>query len=353
MKSMKNEVEPLTPMQRVVRAVEGRNLDRLPILVLTKMFGLKQARLPLNECLESDPEVYARSQWRCVEDLGHEALWNFSGLYEVNEMLDPATMRTTEDARLVQRYYLDSMEDVKTLPKVVVGDQGKIPWVMEGTRRLKTLSRNNIPVFGHLSLPFEHAYMLRGPDIYKDVIKTPELVHRLLEYILDLDLQYAGQLINAGADVIWGTNPVVNMELLSKNHYTSFGFSYDRKFFDHVRKQGVMTMFHACGDWSDRKDLVFDLGADIFYLSRHFDLVEAKDRLGDRGAVMGNVPAVDTLLLGTPQDVAREASRCAKMAGPGGRYILGADCTSPRDTPPENVAAMFRVAKEYRYTLGQ
>lgn len=63
------------------------------------------------------------------------------------------------------------------------------------------------------------------------------------------------------------------------------------------------------------------------------------------GAVMGNVPAVDTLLMGTPRDVEQQAARCARTAGPGGRYILGADCTSPRDTPAENMAAMFRAAR--------
>ena len=62
---------------------------------------------------------------------------------------------------------------------------------------------------------------------------------------------------------------------------------------------------------------------------------------------MGNVPVVDTLLHGTPQEVERQALACANLASKGGRYILGADCTSPRDTPPENMKAIFRVAKEF------
>lgn len=106
-------------------------------------------------------------------------------------------------------------------------------------------------------------------------------------------------------------------------------------------------MFHACGDWSGRVDRVFELGADIYYLSRHFDLLESKRINGDRGAIMGNVPVVDTLLRGTPREVERQAIACAVRASEGGRYILGADCTSPRDVPPENMAAIFRAAKEF------
>jgi len=339
--------EPLTPLERIERTIEGREVDRLPILVLTKMFGLKQLNIPLNECLESSPDLYVESQWRCVEELGHEALWAFSGLWEINEILDPTTIKDTEDARLVQRHYLDTIEEVTDLPDVRVKDQGKIPWVLEIIQKLQHLSKSRYPVFSHLCMPFESAFMLRGNDLYKDLIRSPEWVHRLLEYILKLDLEYAMIMVEAGADIIWGTNPTVNAELMSNKHYEDFGFSYDQRFFSALREKGIRTMFHACGDWSGRVDKVFQLGADIYYLSRHFDLVEAKKICGDRGAIMGNVPVVDTLLQGTPQDVEIKALECANRASKGGRYILGADCTSPRDTPPENMAAIFRVAKEF------
>jgi len=340
-------ISPLTPLERLERTMAGQPVDRLPILVLTKMFGLKQLGIPMNECLEGDPDVYVKSQWHCVEELGHEALWAFSGLWEINEILDPTTIKDTEDARQVHRNYLRSIEDVRSLPEVQVKDHGKIPWVLEIIRKLKELSKDRYPVFGHLCMPFESAFMLRGNDLYKDLIRSPDLVHRLLEYILKLDLEYAMRMREAGADIIWGTNPTANAELISNKHYEEFGFPYDQRFFLSMREKGIQTMFHACGDWSGRVERVFDLGADIYYLSRHFDLLEAKTICGDRGAIMGNVPVVDTLLRGTPPEVERQAIACAERAGKGGRYILGADCTSPWDVPPENMAAIFRVAKEF------
>lgn len=196
-------------------------------------------------------------------------------------------------------------------------------------------------------MPFESAFMLRGNDLYLDLIRSPDFVHTLLEYILKLDLQYAILMKDAGADIIWGTNPTANAELISNKHYEEFGFPYDQRFFFNLREKGIKTMFHACGDWSGRVDRVFELGADIYYLSRYFDLPEAKRICGDRGAIMGNVPVVDILFRGTPREVERKALECVQQAGKDGRYILGADCTSPRDTPPENMAAIFRVAQEF------
>ncbi|MDB4443819.1 uroporphyrinogen decarboxylase family protein [bacterium] len=74
----------LTPLERLENTIQGERVDRLPILVLTKMFGLKQSNHPLNDCLNSPPDLYVNSQWRCVEELGHEALWAFSGILEIN-----------------------------------------------------------------------------------------------------------------------------------------------------------------------------------------------------------------------------------------------------------------------------
>ena len=272
--------DSLTPLERIARTIEGHPVDRLPILVLTKMFGLKQLGIPLDECLKSNPDVYVKSQWHCVKELGHEALWAFSGIWEINEILDPSTIKDTEDARLVYRHYLSSIKDVTSLPEVQVKEQGQIPWVLEVIRKLKKLSNDRYPVFAHLCMPFENAFMLRGNDLYKDLIRSPALVHQLLEYILSLNLQYAMLMKDAGADIIWGTNPTVNAELMSNKHYEAFGFSYDQRFFSTLREKGVRTMFHACGDWTGRVEKVFDLGADIFYLSRHFDLKEAKKHPG-------------------------------------------------------------------------
>ena len=75
----------LKALERMENTIRGEKVDRLPILVLTKMFGLKQSNLPLNTCLNSTPDIYVDSQRRCVEELGHEALWAFSGILEINE----------------------------------------------------------------------------------------------------------------------------------------------------------------------------------------------------------------------------------------------------------------------------
>jgi uroporphyrinogen-III decarboxylase len=132
----------LTALERLENTIEGKKVDRLPIVVLTKMFGLRQLNVTLADCMKSSADLYVKTQWHCVKELGHEALWAYSGLLEMNEMLDPTTVRVTEDDRFVQRWYLESIEDVRSLPEVEVKTQGKIPWVIDIIRKLKWLSEN-------------------------------------------------------------------------------------------------------------------------------------------------------------------------------------------------------------------
>ncbi|OGP64481.1 MAG: hypothetical protein A2169_15420 [Deltaproteobacteria bacterium RBG_13_47_9] len=336
----------LSPLERIKYTIEGKEVDRLPVLAVTKMFGIKKANIPLTDCIKGDPDLYVSSQWSLVKDLNHEALWGYSGLFPINEVLDPSTVRVTPDDLFVERRYLESIKDVMSLPQVKIEDQGRIPWLLEIIRKLKEVSENRYPIFGWVSLPFEAAWMLRGHDIYTDLLEAPELVHRLLEYCLNLHLEYAVKMKEAGADIIWTTNPVVNAECISRNHFETFSFRLDKTFFSTLHELGIRTMAHVCGDWSDRVDKVFELGADIYYLSKKFDLSESKKRCGTKCVIMGNVPAVEILLQGTPEDVKREALKCIEIASSGGRFILGPDCTVPRDTPWENIGMLFQVAKE-------
>ena len=335
----------LTPLERLQYTIEKNQADRVGVLAITKLFGIKQAGVTVADCFNGDPDVFVKSQWNLVTKFRHEALWGYSGFFPVNDILDPTTVKATQDDLFVQRRYLRTIEDVRALPTIKVEDRGQVAWSLEIIRRLKALSKGQYPVFGWISLPFEAAWMLRGHDMYMDLIEAPELVHELLEYCLKVHLEYAIKMKEAGADVIWTTNPVVNSECISKKHFKTFSFGIDKGFFTTLRHMGIWTMAHVCGDWSDRLDEVFDLGAHIYYLSKRFDLAAVKKAYGTKCVLMGNVKAVDTLYQGTPDDVRRESERCIEVAAPGGNYILGGDCSIPRDTPPENLAAMFEAAR--------
>jgi uroporphyrinogen-III decarboxylase len=80
---------------------------------------------------------------------------------------------------------------------------------------------------------------------------------------------------------------------------------------------------------------------------RVLDFLEGKpvDRLPLMPVVMGNLDPVRTLRNGASELVTAALAACHRQAGD--RYIVGAGCEVPRDTPLENVRALAAYARHH------
>jgi MtaA/CmuA family methyltransferase len=188
--------------------------------------------------------------------------------------------------------------------------------------------------------------MLRGTqNLFLDMYEQPDLVKRLVEYCVEPLTDLVQMLLEAGADLTQTHCPVASREMISRKHYLEFVHPVHQALYsDWEQRIGLPVLFHICGDWNDRLDLVAEEGVSGVHIDRT-DLARAKELFGPRVSIMGNVPSTDVMLLGTPEDVERESAACIATGGPGGGYLLGADCLLARDTPAENVKAMVRAAE--------
>ena len=76
------------------------------------------------------------------------------------------------------------------------------------------------------------------------------------------------------------------------------------------------------------------------------DMKKAKDILGDKVCLFGNVPS-SILVYGTPQEVDKYCRKLIDDCGAGGGYVLSTECETPWDSKPENVKAICDAAKKY------
>lgn len=78
------------------------------------------------------------------------------------------------------------------------------------------------------------------------------------------------------------------------------------------------------------------------------DIFRAKEVVGDKVCIMGDVPAT-MLALGSPTEVDEYCHRLIEEVGKGVGFILGSGCELPPDTRPENLKAMTESVKRYGY----
>ena len=83
----------------------------------------------------------------------------------------------------------------------------------------------------------------------------------------------------------------------------------------------------------------------LVILFEQTDIFRAKEILGDRVCLMGNVP-LPLLQLGSPQDVEEYCRKLIKVCGKGGGFIL-ANGGGIYDAKPENMRAMVDSIKKY------
>ena len=80
-----------------------------------------------------------------------------------------------------------------------------------------------------------------------------------------------------------------------------------------------------------------------FSLESKVDLTVAKEVLGGRICVAGNVSPTAAFLTGSPDEVLAEAGKCLEIWGVDPGYILTVGCDFPKKVPLRNIKALMSL----------
>jgi uroporphyrinogen decarboxylase len=95
-----------------------------------------------------------------------------------------------------------------------------------------------------------------------------------------------------------------------------------------------------------------DTGAEIIEIDQKVDLKKAKELVGDRVTLLGNLDPTGVIFLGTPETIKETSKDCIMRAGKGGGFILSSGCDVPMRTRFRNIDAMVDAAEKYgKYPL--
>lgn len=336
--------EEMTSYERVMTALSLGQPDRVPVVPSATAFSFKNAGFKYSECL-FDADKHVQAQLRLRGDFGVDGVWGPSS-NAVPEGVG-ATLRIPEDnPPVVAEPRLKSYADLDRLEPLPITKTGRVPLLLNIARQLRKALGPDVPMFAIAPTPYTLATDLRGAQsLYKDMVRNPEFVARLMEFCVQPAIDYGTALMEAGADIIWVPDPLCGTTCMSRKHYERLSHPYVKRMFDELRAKGAKIVYHLCGDWHDRFDLASQ-SVHGWHLAIEADLASLKRDYGRKITLMGNVRSVD-MLYGTVEDVERESLRCIEQGAEGGGFILSSDCGLPRDTLPANVLAMVKTGKEH------
>jgi uroporphyrinogen decarboxylase len=338
----------MTSYQRVMTALDGGMPDRVPVMVFNRDWTVNHVGFSASDML-CNAERFVFAQYYCARSFGYDVVQDAHGIHAESEAMG-CKLSWSEGFRL--KLDDNPVKDLDSdLGRLRIADphtDGRLPLLLKQTSRLKELSGGEVAVNSYVQAPSRHAAMLRGNDIYRDIIRNREKLYELLEIALANQVVYAAALVHAGADVIAVSDPTSSGDVVSPQQWLEIGHRYVRQLVRHIKKTGAKVYLHICGDTNDRLDTFTSLDIDGISLDEKVDLEKARRAVGDKMCIIGNVGTTN-MLVNAPEEIAEESLMCIQKAGRKGSFILCTGCGISKDCPPENIAAMVNTGKEYHY----
>ena len=342
---IRKQVE-MTAKERVLSALQFGEVDRVPCLPYVRDMAIKYAGFRYRDVL-GDIDKYVHTQVKAARDFHIDGVWDWGIAHFFSELTGGKVLFFDDDQPASEPPKVNSQQLLTKLEKLDYTHSPNLVANLKVVSKLKEAMGPDYPVIGYLLMPFRFAAEVRGiQQIMLDLILEPDVVRQIQEQCINLGTSYAEALMTAGADMVWLTNPLANSSCISREHFEKLVHPYCQMLIQKLKERGIKSIYHICGDWRDRLDLVVNEGTDCLYVDKG-NIAEIKRATGSKVCIMGNVDVIGTLLEDTPQQVAEETTRCLEKGAPGGGFILSGSCGVPRDVPVENLSAMTETCRKF------
>jgi len=222
----------------------------------------------------------------------------------------------------------------------------ELGYVMDAVSLIRKELKGSIPLIGFAGSPWTLAtYMVEGGSS-KDFAKVkslafnePELMHQLLSKLATSVAAYLSEQIRSGAQAVqifdtWGG-------ALSHNAYREFSLRYMTEIIEQLpreadgRKVPVIVFTKGGGQLLEA---IADCGADAVGLDWTTDIGAARERVGDRVCLQGNMDP--TLLNASPERIREEVAQILTSFGEGSGHVFNLGHGITPGINPDHVAAM-------------
>ncbi len=167
----------------------------------------------------------------------------------------------------------------------------------------------------------------------------------LFAFVIEMELRFAGEQFKAGADVIGVGDAAAS--LVGPEIYDEFVWPYEKKLVDGIHALGGKVRLHICGNTRRILEGMGKLGCDIVDLDSMAPISDARQQMGPKTILLGNLNPVTVLRNGDPDG----SHGCHRRMPPPGRHALSSSAPAakcPATRPPANLRALCTYAHTHQ-----
>jgi uroporphyrinogen decarboxylase len=339
--------ETMTSRERVIAAVNGKPYDRIPVNLLISDHAARVIGVGVGE-YNNSARLMAEGQIAAWRKYGADNINTGPGLTGIPEAIG-SRLAFPDNSPYVAEYAVNEEADLDRLKVPAPDRDGRLPLFLEAATIVLKKVGDQAPLNLTTSGPFTTAAGIRGTERFlRDLGKNPHFAHRLLRLSTDAIIRFAKAASGVGAR-IGLADPTSSGTMISSRHFQQFALPYLKEVVSAITETtGAPPSLHICGNTTKIWGQMADTGARILSLDDAVDLAEAKAQVGHRVALLGNIRPAAVMYLGKPDDVRANAKEClAKAWNTPKGFILGLGCGLPINTPPENIHALVKAAREF------
>lgn len=342
--------DQMTAGQRVQSYVAGEKVDYIPFSIqsneeaMANLFGYTTAQW------RDDARVHIDVIRRRQEEFGLVGLAVGQRLRTVGQAVGSKIFFPEVGIDRVEEPAIDSLDE---LGKIVDNDPFTNPLYLSMLERAHALK----DAFPDMSIATSTA----GPITVASTImpiekllratrKNPEGVRELLDFAVYHSVSWVQMFVKEFGSVSASiADPVSCADILSRKQYLEFSLPFQHKLVEGITQAiGKKPGLHICGKTNPLWDDMKQLKVASFSVDNRESLAEAKERMGDTFALVGNVPPVDVMMQGSIDDVIESCKNCIRQGAdsPCG-YNLGTGCQVPIGVPRQNFQAFIYAARTF------
>lgn len=372
----------MTPRQRVQRALNHEEPDRVPMALGGGPYGLvDELYLRLVEYLDLGEPVppfrtghnISYMDDRLLARLGTDLRYCWPGLLPNSPVIPGEEHDTFFDSygqvwkRALPYYYagealLAHASTVDEIESRVRWPDPSDPCWTHGIAERARLLREQTDYFVVMRMvashgPFQTACDLRGTEAFlMDLVDNPEFAQALLDRVTTVIEGLLKQAMLAGGeyfdmvelpgdDYAGNTNTLISPAMFRRFIRPCLARLVRAIKEDHP---DVKVMLHSDGAITKLLPDIISLGVDVIHPLEPLpatDIPAIKEQFGKQVTFLGGID-ISHAMPGSPADVVAEAKLRISQLAPGGGYILAPSNHLQADVPPENVVTLFESARE-------
>jgi len=330
----------MNSFERVMRRLEGKEVDKIPNLNIIMAFAAKYINVPYSK-FATDYRYLVEGNIKCCEAFGIDVVTTMSDALRETHSFGAKVIFPEDDIPYCKEMLIKDYSSVKKLKVQNPFESERLLDRIRAVELYKKEVGGKYPIMGWVEGALAEAADLRGvSELMMDLILEPEAVEELFEKIYELQYAFMKAQVEAGADIIGVGDAVAS--LIGPDLYLQYGVPYEKRIIQDIHNLGAKAKLHICGNIDPILKEIVIVEADIVDVDWMVNFEKAVNAFkGSRTCACGNMDPVAVFLQGNQEVMRREVAKCIAVADE--KTFLAGGCEIPMDTSSENLKLMNKM----------